>query len=168
MDPKLDLFIVYQFLKRLTTPFEKWEAYGYGIIDKDGNVLKTRDQLSEDEAKAWTTFDLLVSNLKKELAKVAGGKQKMSSMIMATYFLRELKGKKAANSETSLQRTKGQIPHWAKIKDVKEDAVAVNNVGGGQIAGVGVGPSGEPGGKKAKLLKTLRRKQPNVGTKVSP
>lgn len=167
MDPKLDLFIVYQFLKRLTTPYDKWEAFNYGIIDKDGNILKSRSELSEDEAKAWTTFDLLTLNLKKELAKVAGGKQKMSSMIMATYFLRELKGKKAATSEPALQRTKGQIPQWAKIKDVKEDAVAVNNVGGGRVAGLGVGPSGEPGGKKAVLLKQLRRKLPNVGTKIS-
>lgn len=167
MDPKLDLFIVYQFLKRLTTPYEKWKAFDMGIIDKDGNILKQRSELSEDELKQWTTFDVLILNLKKELAKLAGGKQKMSSMVMATYFLRELKGKKIANSEPALQKTKGQIPQWAKIKNVSED-VAVNNVGGGQVAGTGVGPQGEPGGKQARLLKMLKRKKPSVGPKISP
>lgn len=168
MDPKLDLFIVYQFLKRLTTPFEQWVAFDHGIIDKDGNILKTRDQLTDDELKIWTHFDLLVLNLKKELSKLAGGKVKMSSMLMATYFLRELKGKKAANSEAGLGKTKGQIPQWAKIKNVKEEmgAVAVNNVGGGKIAGTGVGPNGEPGGSRARLLKMLKRKKPNVAVKV--
>jgi hypothetical protein len=44
----------------------------------------------------------------------------------------------------------------------KEDA-PVNNVGGGAIAGVGVGPQGEPGVKKRKLasfISYIRRKPP--------
>ena len=36
----VDLFLVYQFVKRLATPFEKWDAYELGIIDEDGNRLK--------------------------------------------------------------------------------------------------------------------------------
>jgi len=35
----VDLFLVYQFMKRLITPFEKWPAFKLGIIDKDGKVL---------------------------------------------------------------------------------------------------------------------------------
>lgn len=167
MDPKLDLYITYEFLRKLSTPFEKWKAYDMGIIDKSGNVLKSRDELTTDEQEYWTHFDLLIANLKKELGKLSGGKQKMSSMMMALYFLRELKGKKAVQSEPGLKKTQGQVFDWARMaNNVKED-VAINNVGGGQIAGTGVGPNGEPGGKKAKLLKTLRRKLPNVGSKIS-
>lgn len=49
-------------------------------------------------------------------------------------------------------------------KTVKEDA-PVNAVGGGNIAGVGVGPQGEPGIKKVKrkvmpLMAFVRRKLP--------
>ena len=53
-------------------------------------------------------------------------------------------------------------------KPIKED-VAVNNVGQGNIAGVGVGPQGEPPRKTALLKKIksmLKRKVPNVGTKL--
>jgi hypothetical protein len=43
------------------------------------------------------------------------------------------------------------------------EEVPANNVGGGAIAGLGVGPDGEPGIKKKKKLDTLmgfiRRKQ---------
>ena len=40
----VDIFMVYQFLKRLATPFEKWDAYKLGIIDKEGNILKKKHQ----------------------------------------------------------------------------------------------------------------------------
>ena len=52
---------------------------------------------------------------------------------------------------------------------VNEDGIGMvggsptNNAGGGQIAGIGVGPKGEPGKKKNKLLPFmgfLRRKPP--------
>jgi hypothetical protein len=47
---------------------------------------------------------------------------------------------------------------------MEEDAVPVNNVGGGNIAGCGIGPQGEPGvylkkKKKRLLLGLLRRKE---------
>lgn len=38
-----------------------------------------------------------------------------------------------------------------KFKHIKED-VPANNVGGGAIAGLGVGPDGEPGVKKKKKV----------------
>jgi len=47
-------------------------------------------------------------------------------------------------------------------KPIQEDA-PVNSVGGGQIAGIGVGPKGEPGMKKKKMMPFMafvRRKPP--------
>ena len=50
-----------------------------------------------------------------------------------------------------------------KCKPIQEDA-PVNAVGGGQIAGVGVGPQGEPGIKKKKNIASfvsfIKRKAP--------
>ena len=50
-----------------------------------------------------------------------------------------------------------------KCKPMQEDA-PVNAVGGGQIAGVGVGPQGEPGIKKKKniasFISFIKRKAP--------
>jgi hypothetical protein len=52
-----------------------------------------------------------------------------------------------------------------KCKPIQEDA-PVNAVGGGQIAGVGIGPQGEPGVTKKKkpmlFSSFLRRKLPGV------
>ena len=46
-----------------------------------------------------------------------------------------------------------------KLAAVAEEA-PVNNVGGGQVAGLGVGPQGEPGRRKS-LLPMLRRRKPS-------
>ena len=38
----LDIFVAYKFIKILTTPFKKTDAYKLGIIDDEGKVLKKR------------------------------------------------------------------------------------------------------------------------------
>ena len=40
MGRAIDLFVTYRFLKLLTTPFEKTEAYKLGIIDDKGNRIR--------------------------------------------------------------------------------------------------------------------------------
>lgn len=49
---------------------------------------------------------------------------------------------------------------------IKEDGVAANCVGAGNIAGTGVGPDGEPGVKKKRkkkvVLGVVARRPPNV------
>ena len=37
MGRAIDLFVTYRFLKLLTTPFEKQDAFKLAIIDADGN-----------------------------------------------------------------------------------------------------------------------------------
>ena len=39
MGRAIDLFVTYRFLKLLTTPFEKTEAFKLGIIDDKGNRI---------------------------------------------------------------------------------------------------------------------------------
>ena len=59
-------------------------------------------------------------------------------------------------------KTEAAAEYRSFINSMKEDA-PVNAVGGGQIAGVGVGPQGEPGVKKKKVasfISFMRRKAP--------
>ena len=39
MGRAIDLFVTYRFLKLLTTPFQKTEAFKLGIIDENGNRI---------------------------------------------------------------------------------------------------------------------------------
>jgi len=88
----VDLFLVYQFIRRLATPFEKWDAYKEGIIDKNGKVLiKSKDLNTKKQRAAWRIFDRMIANLKKLLAKVPGGSSKLASYAAALFLIREYK-----------------------------------------------------------------------------
>ena len=76
----------------LVTPFEKHNAFKYGIIDKDGNVLKKyRTIKGTAEKRSYTILHRFVFNLKRILAKV-GIKGKLGSFaVAAALLLRENK-----------------------------------------------------------------------------
>lgn len=86
----VDLFLVYQFIRRLATPFEKWDAYKEGVIDKDGKVLIKRKKFTtKAQTKSWGVFDIMIANLKKILAKVPGGSSRLASYAAALYLIKE-------------------------------------------------------------------------------
>ena len=88
----VDLFLVYQFIRRLATPFEKWDAYKEGIIDKEGKVLIKRKQFTtRAQKKAWGIYDIMIANLKKLLAKVPGGSSRIASYAAALFLIKEYK-----------------------------------------------------------------------------
>lgn len=86
----VDLFLVYQFIRRLATPFDKWDAFKEGVIDKDGKVLiKRKNFTTKAQTKSWGVFDIMIANLKKILAKVPGGSSRLASYAAALYLIRE-------------------------------------------------------------------------------
>ena len=86
----VDLVITYRVVKLLATPFEKQEAFKYGIIDKDGKVLrKFRTLKTTAEKKSYTILHRFVFNLKRILQKVGlGGRLGTFAVALAT-LLRE-------------------------------------------------------------------------------
>lgn len=88
----IDLFLLYQFIKRLATPFKEWEAYKLGIIDEKGNQLvKRRKFTKQKEHDAFGLFDILVMKLKRLLEKVPGGKTRLGSYAAALWLIKESK-----------------------------------------------------------------------------
>jgi len=85
-----DAVIAYQFVKMISQPFDEWEAYEMGIIDEDGKSLRKRSTLkSQKEKNAFTTFHVMVRNLKLIMSKLPGGKSKLMSFAAALYLLKE-------------------------------------------------------------------------------
>ena len=83
----VDLLITYRIVKLLVTPFEKQEAFKFGIIDKDGKVLKKFKQLKrEKERRAYTILHRFVFNLKRILKRVGLG-SKLASFAVALGLL---------------------------------------------------------------------------------
>tara|TARA_B100000700_G_scaffold139646_1_gene155727 strand:- start:12055 stop:12600 length:546 start_codon:yes stop_codon:yes gene_type:complete len=84
-----DSVLVYQFLKRLVTPFEKFPAYKTGVIDKDGKVIVPKNKRTQEQRNSFKIFDNMVLKLKRLLAKIPGGRSKIASYAAALWFVRE-------------------------------------------------------------------------------
>ena len=88
-----NIYFVYQFLKKLVTPFEKTKAFELGIIDEKGKILKRRRDLkTKDEKEAYTLSDTLIWNIKKLLGKVPGGQSRIASYAAALFLIKEQHG----------------------------------------------------------------------------
>ena len=95
MGRAIDLFVTYRFIKLLTTPFEKTEAYKLGIIDKDGARIKIEGTdkptilNTMKEKNAYTVLHKLVFNIKKIFAKVPGLRTKLGTYAAALFLLKD-------------------------------------------------------------------------------
>ena len=96
MGRAVDLFVTYRFLKLLTTPFEKQDAFKFGIIDEKGNRIKLPKstkpavELSTSELKnSYTILHKLVFNIKKIFAKVPGLRTKVGTYAAALFLLKD-------------------------------------------------------------------------------
>ena len=164
----VDLFLVFNFIKRLVTPFEKWEAYKEGIIDEKGNLLiKRKDFVKNSQKSAFGIFDQMILNMKKLLGKLPGGQTKLASYASALWLIREQQRIEATNYlteesveedlEIALERFLSEnetLIAEAARREIDEEPA--NAVGGGNIAGLGIGPDGEPGVSKKYQKKRIR------------
>ena len=99
-----NIYFVYQFLKKLVTPFEKTDAFKLGIIDEKGKILKKRRDLETSEEKsAYNLSDTLVWNLKKILGKIPFGKSKLASYAAALWLIKEQDNGKIFVNEKELE-----------------------------------------------------------------
>ena len=82
----IDFLITYRVTKLLVTPFEKQEAYKYGIIDDKGKVLrKWSTIIKPQEKRSYTILHRFVFNLKRILQRVGlGGKLGTFAVALAT------------------------------------------------------------------------------------
>lgn len=160
----VDTYIVFKFLKKLTTPFDKMDAFKLGIIDDKGKILIKKSNFGHKEQfDAMTLLDRVVINLKKLMAKFPGGGSKIASYAAALWLIREQKNFKEYLEEPELMY-ESVYDHMAIImEDQKEELrklfedAPTTNVGGGDIAGTGHDGNDPLVPKKAKK-KILKRK----------
>ena len=86
----VDIYVAYKFIKILSTPWKKTDAYKLGIIDDEGKVLiKKKDLETREQKKAYTVFHRLIWNVKRLLDKFPGGKTRIGSFAAALWMLKE-------------------------------------------------------------------------------
>ena len=95
MGRAIDLFVTYRFIKLLTQPFEKTEAYKLGIIDKDGKRSvqpgTTRPTIlaTTEQKNSYTILHKLIFNIKKIFSKVPGLRTKVGTYAAALFLLKD-------------------------------------------------------------------------------
>ena len=96
MGRAIDLFVTYRFLKLLTTPFEKTDAFKLGIIDEKGNRIKKPkssrpavDLTTTELKNSYTILHKLVFNIKKIFDKVPGLRTKVGTYAAALFLLKD-------------------------------------------------------------------------------
>ncbi|OUU50515.1 MAG: hypothetical protein CBC12_05505 [Candidatus Puniceispirillum sp. TMED52] len=171
----VDLFLVYQFIRRLATPFKEWKAYELGIIDDKGVQLKKRREFTTREEKdAYGIFDIMITKLKRLIEKVPGGKTRLGSYAAALYLIKEHNDIMENGEMLTEEHLELKLNEYMTLvedsqlgvdelfeKAFEEDAPA-NSAGGGNIAGIGVGSDGEPGLSVSQQKKYKKKNSPVV------
>lgn len=139
MGQGVDLYIVYEFIKRLSTPFNETDAFKLGLIDEKGKRLKYAK--TKEEKDAMTLFDRMIFNLKRLMSKVPGGDSKLASYGAALLLMREEPERLEKMSDEELMESLLSEMKYIKknsgksFKDIREDAPA--NATGAAVAGTG-------------------------------
>lgn len=141
MSGVVDIFLVYQFLKRLVTPWNNTMAFKLGLIDDNGKHIKSAKTTEEKQALGY--FDRLVFNLKRLLQLVPGGKSKLGTYAAALLLLREQDEKLNNDVEYLTTQYKQSIDnldliYYNQVLKIMEDAPA--NATGAAVAGTGSDP----------------------------
>ena len=130
-----NIYFVYQFLKKLVTPFEKTEAFKLGIIDKDGKILKKRRDLeTKEEKSAYNLSDTLVWNLKKILGKIPLGKTRLASYAAALYLIKEQGNGKILVDEKELE--KQFFDYFEKLQSDELSESTYDNISDKTVIGI--------------------------------
>jgi hypothetical protein len=135
-----DILLIYQFIKRLTTPFNKTEAYNLGLIDEKGKRLKKAETKEEENAMGY--FDRLVFNIKRLLEKIPGGSSRLGSYAAAMWLIKEEHTKEYTEEEIAegLYEAMSELDKTTtkKLNELFEEAPT--NATGANVVGTGDDP----------------------------
>ena len=142
MGRAIDLFVTYRFLKLLTTPFDKQDAFKLGIIDEKGNRIKKPNStrpavpLATSELKnSYTILHKLVFNIKKIFSKVPGLRTKVGTYAAALFLLKDTFKESVSDPEMFEKEF---------MKYLKEQGVELDNEISEEVIGFGeILPKGE-------------------------
>lgn len=135
----LDIFMLYKFVRRLSTPFSEWRMYKAGVIDDQGNFIQPKEQRTAEQLASYTYYDLLILNLKKLIGMVPFGNTRIATFAAALWLLRERKPKNEYSANRMAESfEKHMSTHLQEAKQfllTEEDGGApANNMGDGKVA----------------------------------
>ena len=137
MGRAIDLFVTYRFLKLLTTPFEKTDAFNLGIIDDNGNRIKKPkstqpavELATAEQKNAYTILHKLVFNIKKIFQKVPGLRTKVGTYAAALFLLKDT-FKESVNDPDMFEK---EFMKYLKENNIEfDDEISEEVIGFGEV-----------------------------------
>ena len=108
----INAFTVFKFIKIISDPFTKMEAYKLGIIDSKGKFLKKVDELeTRKERDSVNPFNRLMINLKKAMNKIPDPtfKAKLKTLPTAMILLKDEAEKVGADGDVVLSEVRNYL-----------------------------------------------------------
>ena len=121
----ISAFTVFKFIKIISDPFTKMEAYKLGIIDSKGKFLKKVNELeTKKERDAVNPFNRLMINLKKAMNRVPDPtfKAKLKTLPTAMILLKDEAEKVGADGDVVLT----EVRNYLLENGVDVDNIATN------------------------------------------
>jgi hypothetical protein len=170
----VDNIIAFKIIAMLVKPFTETEAFKLGIIDAHGNNLRKTNQFSTDaERNAYSYLNRLVFNMKRLIAKLPGGDNRIKSMAAALWLVKE--HYESGNRTTSQMESKFKKIMESNVHLVEEEILVgkfLKEDGDGAIGGAPTNntsgpvatqePKIYPKSKKKPIMGIARRPQLNV------
>ena len=172
MSRALDAVVGIRLLKLLSTPIQKSKAFQLGIINNDGKKIKNPSTTAE--RNAYTLLNRFVFKVQKALTRSSDqNSRRLLSFAAAMALLKEYEEHEdeldvGVLLELYMQDEKVQQQARLLESNVLSFSNFIdeeNGVGGGAIAGVGIGPQGEPGVDPRMMPMARRKKKKNANTK---
>ena len=166
MSRALDAVVGIRLLKLLSTPIQKSKAFQLGFIDADGKKLKNPSTTAE--RNAYTLLNRFVFKVQKSLTRSSDmNARRLLSFAAAMALLREYEEtddeldvavllELHMEDETVQQQARLLESNVLSLKNYMEE---MNGVAGGAVAGIGVGPQGEPGRDPVFMPMNRRKKK---------
>ena len=157
----MDVYMIYQFVKKLVTPFTEMPAYRTGLIDGNGKFLKQRSQFTPAEQQVCTYFDILIINLKRLIAMVPGGRSKLANYAAALFLTRTYESYQKNPVDTLFDLEEEFMKTLSEVETMYEDAPANSASGDGVYLGSKPGETpvvNRAAARKYKRMKLIRRK----------
>ena len=108
----ISAFTVFKFIKIISDPFTKMEAYRLGIIDSKGKFLKkVNDLQTKKERDSVNPFNRLMINLKKAMDRVPDPKFKaqLKTLPTAMILLKDEAEKVGADGDVVLTEVRNYL-----------------------------------------------------------
>jgi hypothetical protein len=166
MSRALDAVVGIRLLKLLSTPIAKSKAFQLGLIDATGKKLKNPSNTTE--RNAYTLLNRFVFKIQKALTRSSDqNARRLLTFAAAMALLREYDENEQDDldvavllelymqDETVQQQARLLESNVLSFKNYIDEE---NGVAGGAIAGIGIGPQGEPG-VDPRMMPMARRKK---------